>query len=145
MDQFYVYISSNDCTKIYPDNNTKSFIISLPHALNLHGQWSVGLVDINLKVIKNPANTDMYVCCNVVVDSYSNGGCISSLRRLYKPRGLFEKYFNPVQYVPVVNTHEIQHLHFNILNTENLQPALFVKDPLKATLHFKRDRPASLI
>lgn len=146
MDEFYVYVSSEDCQEKFPDNKPEDFIISLPHAVALKGRWRVGLVDIRLRVRKGVRSVeDCFVCCNAVRDSITNGGLINALTRIYNPQGLIEKHFSPVRYNSVVNTHDMEYLHFSIIDRYSKAPLSLINGPVRCTLHFKCEQPPSLL
>ena len=43
---FYLTLPSNSSADVYPNNKLNNFTVKLPHAINLQGQWEVGLVEI---------------------------------------------------------------------------------------------------
>ena len=45
-DQFYIVLPSNSSTRHFPHNKTSSFTTQLPQTLSLHGEWEVGLSEI---------------------------------------------------------------------------------------------------
>jgi hypothetical protein len=44
---FYLTLPSNTSSDIFPDNKTTSYRVKLPQAINLSGEWEVGLYSIN--------------------------------------------------------------------------------------------------
>ena len=44
---FYLTLPSNASSDIFPDNKTTSYRVKLPQAINLRGEWEVGLYSIN--------------------------------------------------------------------------------------------------
>ena len=44
---FYLTLPSNASSDIFPDNKTTSYRVKLPQAINLSGEWEVGLYSIN--------------------------------------------------------------------------------------------------
>ncbi|XP_044014036.1 uncharacterized protein F54H12.2-like [Aphidius gifuensis] len=47
---FYLTLVSNKSTEFYPNNNASEFSIQLPRAINLEGEWVIGLCDRNIAV-----------------------------------------------------------------------------------------------
>ena len=59
-DEFYTVIRSNDSGGYFPSNTTSDFYVRLPHMMDLHGDWCVGVNEIWLT--KHWYNvTDVYI------------------------------------------------------------------------------------
>ena len=48
MEQFYVVLPSNSSMQYYTDNTTTHFITKLPREVKVHGDWVVGLTEIQI-------------------------------------------------------------------------------------------------
>lgn len=48
-DNFYVFLPSNSSADIYKDNTLSQYKVKLPKAIDLSGQYEVGLVESNFK------------------------------------------------------------------------------------------------
>lgn len=141
-----MYASSKDSLTRFPDNRASSFTIHLPRTLSLRGKWSVGLFDIDLKLKKDKGSVgDLYVCCDLVVNSYVQGVSLKALRRLYNPKNTTSVAFNPVQYVPLDNSHARDLINFTILDGVSLTETLILRGLLNCTLHFKRESPLAIL
>lgn len=46
-DQFYITLPSNSSMQYFPDNRTCCYITQLPRAIELTGEWEVGLAEIH--------------------------------------------------------------------------------------------------
>ena len=62
-----MFISSCDSLQFFPDNKPNDFTIRLPDELHLEGEWTCTLR--NLKCVTT-LDTDLYVFCDVVEESY---------------------------------------------------------------------------
>jgi hypothetical protein len=45
-DEFYTVLRSDDSMSYFPSNNTSDFYVRLPHTMDLHGDWCVGVNEI---------------------------------------------------------------------------------------------------
>ena len=45
--EFYVTLPSNSSMQYFPDNKTSNFVTKLSRALQLYGEWEVGLAEID--------------------------------------------------------------------------------------------------
>ena len=63
---FYLTLPSNASSDIFPDNKTTSYRVKLPQAINLSGEWEVGLYSINYPrtwyTLDNNFDTHIYTC-----------------------------------------------------------------------------------
>ena len=47
---FYLTLPSNSSLNIFPDNKTTSYRVKLPQAIDLNGDWEVGLYSISYPI-----------------------------------------------------------------------------------------------
>ena len=80
MKGFYVYLSSDDCKELYPNNNGVSFTVRLPERVMLdRGAWSCGLFECCLEVDSKKEKT-YFICCDTIEQQYVAGVGLPVLR-----------------------------------------------------------------
>ena len=140
MTDFYLYLTSKDCQNIRKNNNPSDFYIQFPKSYTLEGRWTCALTEISLTCDFTPQSKRLYLCCDLVEQTYVRNTQISILRNIevgtrYKKLQAVE-YTHPI-YVPVAAN------HFNTLNLylrdEDLYPVEFKSNDLHCVLHFKKD------
>ena len=53
INQFSIVLPSNSSMNVYPNNMTTHFIKYLPQQIDLDGEWSVGLTEIQISMTKH--------------------------------------------------------------------------------------------
>lgn len=109
MDHFYIHLADQD--ELFSNNTPYNFTVALPCAIKLTGRWSVGLWEIKIDT-QTEENCDIFICCSVVLPSFSGRRCVPVLRRLYHTQRI--QTFNPVQYVMIDNTSDVEYLNFTM-------------------------------
>lgn len=121
-DLFYMFLSSEDCKGIYPQNTPQDFIVQLPERLRLQGSWSVALAEVtypsDFKGVTPPwLHLEVDLCETSIVGDQK----MSILRRL--PSTAQHLTFNPLFYIPMRHQ-EFDHVH------------VYIKEPSGATASF---------
>lgn len=108
MEEHFLYLSSQDCLKYYPNNHGGQFRVQLPQTLHLSGVWKCGLVEFRYtSQFKTQEKTDeLIICVNFCDQSYVNNTLLPVLRKITvdydKPRQKKCTTFTHVYYVPVI-------------------------------------------
>ena len=146
MDNTYVYLSSNDSSKLYPHNTPTNFTVALPQTLQLKGKWSANLLDICANAPANTPTINLYAACSIVTTSFAKEQSLRILRQITLKKGKRgRQVFSSPQYVTVDNTSDISVINITILDTGTLLPATLSPEAVSCTLHIKRDSPPLLI
>ena len=130
----YVFVSSDDCKDIYPNNAIVQFSVELPREIDSeHYQVALTHVYFKSRVIKGTYNI---VYCDIVQESFINGECASVLGCFFQPGGFDQPIYLDLK--PGL----IKRLHFRITSTngpllEDIDKAIFF------TLHFKEKNEKS--
>lgn len=95
-DEIYLYLSSNDSKKYFPNNKSYEFTVQLPRVLNLDETWSVALTEVNILNYTNNFK-ELNIYSNIV--QHRIVGCqeLQLLARIIDPEKQIE---NPI-YLPV--------------------------------------------
>ena len=99
MEEYYLHLSSEDYSALYPQNRGDHFTVQLPNEIHLgEGRWKIALIDIRVKNIV--PKRDLYVICSLCQpDPVHN---LQILRRVWvKGGGSFQNIFNVPLYVPL--------------------------------------------
>jgi hypothetical protein len=135
----YMYLSDKSCLNTYPSNAPNSFAIALPKPLNLRGQWVLALWDVYIKCknISAIRNAGLYFTCSIVVNSFVNNEYRRVLRRITLERSRYVKEFDPIQYLAVDNTNDIESITIDILDEDTLELTSLPIQQVNCTLHLK--------
>ena len=139
MDSFYLYLNSQDSLSIRKNNSPSEFWIQLSKSYHLDGQWTCALTEITLDCDFKQRSKRLYLCCDLVEESYARNTLIPVLRNIeigtkYK-KVLSTEFIRPI-YVPVTVTQLTSlRLYFK---DENLNPVDFETNDLHCVLHFKK-------
>ncbi len=141
MKDFHLYLSSRDSVDIRKNNDPSDFWIQLPKSYDLEGHWSCCLKEISLTLDFTPKSSRLYVCCDVIEDSYVRDSLLPILRNV-EVGSLYKKYkrieYNRPIYVNV-KSQSFQRIRL-YLRDENLNPVQFSSNDLHCVLHFKWGR-----
>ena len=136
MEEFYLFLSSDDSKEYFPDNAPSMFTVKLPQTLELkEGNWFCILLELSCK-LKTPA--DLYVFCDGVQDSYVRDRKLPVLQHLPKTKdNLVKERFGPTVALPV-SRHVFNTLTVYIKGADMVAPS-FMNQPLTCTLRlFKK-------
>ena len=70
MNDFYLYLNSRDSSGIRKNNSLSEFWIQFPKRYILEGKWMCGLIDITLDCDFKPRSSRLYLCSDIVEESY---------------------------------------------------------------------------
>ena len=82
----YLFLSSKDSLRDYPNNKWYDFTVDLPCELILEGDWECALLDINCIP---RVDRELVVYCDIVEQSYFNNGTASLLRCVFQSTNTF--------------------------------------------------------
>ena len=128
----YLFISSKDSSRDYPNNKWYDFTLDLPSELILQGEWECGLLEINCLP---RIDRELVVYCDIVDQSYFHNGMASVLRCVFQSS---EIYHNP--YFLNLNRNRISHVRIYIrdLVTGRVLPEHNIE--LTCTLGFRQKK-----
>lgn len=133
MNDFYVYLSSDDSLNFYPENKPNKFSVHFTEQLNLPGDWMCALTEISMPT---SLQGDIYIACNITECMYTVRGKYPILRRLFN-KSRYTEFINR-NYVKVVRS-SLQSLSIYITDDKGV-PISFKDGRLKCTLHFTRSQ-----
>ena len=101
MDEFHVVVMNYIDTKRYPDNKPFCFRNTLALPVELDGNWHAALEElVCIGKLDPPKNVRMFVCCNLVGDSFVGNKTMPMLRAVQYD-GNIDLTFNRVNYKQV--------------------------------------------
>ena len=139
MKDHYMYLHSRDSLALYPKNSPGECWIQLPKRYTLEGQWSCALIDVSLDCDFTPRSNRLYLCCDIVEDSYVRGTSLPVLRNIevnVRYKKLKTELFPHPLYIPVKRTQ--LHLVKLYLLDNQLNPVNFKENDLHCVLHLKQ-------
>ena len=87
MNDFYLYLNSRNSSGIRKKNSPSEFWIQFPKRYILEGKWICELIDITLDCDFKPRSSPLYLCPDIVDESYVHGSLIKLLRNIeIRPR-----------------------------------------------------------
>jgi hypothetical protein len=137
---FYLFASNKDSGEPYPHNKAGNFIISLPHGLDLQGEWEVSLSEIILnRPVQNDTDTrHIFVCSPMVNHSVVGKHEYPVLRRVpLKKQGRQIDIFSAEQFYPI-NSFRLSYLHIYFLNDQYKLQEFEQADVTDILLHFRK-------
>ena len=139
MNDFYMYRNSRDSSGIRKKNSPSEFWIQFPKSYILEGKWICGLIDITLDCNFKPRSSRLYLCSDIVEESYVRGSLIELLRNIeIGPRYIktkSESYVRPIYVSVKVSTLDSIRIE---IKDENLNSVDFNSNDLHCVLHFKK-------
>ena len=82
MNDFYLYLNSRDSSAICKKNSPSEFWIQFPKRYIHKGKWMCGLIDITLDCDFKPRSSQLYLCSDIVEESYVRVSLIELLRNI---------------------------------------------------------------
>ena len=117
-DRYNIYLSSEDSKDLHPQNKVTDFVVELPEALELHGEWEVGLFQMSYRV---PRTTEgpYYLFCDLCEESLVYGHQLPVLQKLTSR----SSYTNPLPLYVGVKALTVQRIHIRLtdIKFKNLQ------------------------
>ena len=139
MTEFTLYLSSRDSMHLYQQNTPSECQIQLPKSYQLEGSWTCALIDLSLECDFSPRSKRLYLCCDLVEESYVRDTLAPVLRNIEvnsRYKKLKTELFTLPLYVPIKTRH-LHSLKLEILD-ENLKPVVFKTNDLHCVIHFKQ-------
>ena len=136
MSDFYIYASNTYGNANYPLNKANDFIVELPAKLSLKGSWVVGVLDVQLQK-RNGPKSNVYLCCDGIVESYAGGRSVPILKPLTIGKGLNIIEFSNIQYVRLKVCNDAAQMRLTIKDVDTLGVVPFLQGATRCTLHFK--------
>lgn len=140
MTDFYLYLSSQDSLDVRKNNNPSDFWIQFPKTYSLEGQWVCALKQISFTCDFKPKSRRLYLCCNIVEESYVRNTLFPVLRNIEienKSRKYKSESFEEGIYIPV-NVTNLATIRVSLLDAD-LHPVQFESNDLHCVLHFMKN------
>lgn len=137
MSDFYIYAASTYGITKYPKNNSGDFIFELPSKLFLQDSWTLGVLDVQLHK-RGGTTSNVYLCCDGLVESYVDGLSVQILKPLNISKGQNNIEFSNIQYVRLKPCISVTQMRITIKDVDSLDAAPFLQGPTRCTLHFKQ-------
>jgi hypothetical protein len=139
MDEFYLYISSNDSVDLFTTNDSAEFKCYLGKNIDLRGEWKCGLKELYFYTASSKPSI-LYITCDICERSYTEGNYVPLLRRLVLP-GLDDESYNiefADTYYKRVTEKELTYITISIRGREGEARVLSKSTPALCVLHFKK-------
>ena len=139
MDSFYVYLNSKDSLDVRKNNNPADFFIQFPKSYQLDGIWTCAVTDVTLLCDFIPRSKRLYLCCDLVEDSYVRNTSLPILVNIEiesRYKKLQHINYSSPTYIPVSSNY-FNSVHL-FLKDEDLTPVTFKGDDIHCVLHFKK-------
>lgn len=140
MTDFYVYLSSQDSFDLRKSNSPSDFWIQFNKTYTLDGHWVCALKQISLTCNFTPRAKRLYLCCDIVEESYVRNRTVPVLRNIEienRYKKLKTDTFPDAIYLPI-NVTNLTNIRLYLLD-EDLQPITFDSNDLHCVLHFKQN------
>ena len=134
MNNFYLFISSNDSKNFHLENKSHTFTIELPERIELEDEWEVALVDL---CTKNALDKNLYIYSDIADYSYVKSSLEPILRIIY-PTVNSINYFSERYYIRV-RQKTLGRIFLYIRDSEGQIPLNFDQE-VTLTLHLKKKR-----
>lgn len=121
------------------DNHAGDFVVDLPKTYLLEGQWECALTEIALSTYLEQKTARIYVCLDIVEESYVKETFLPILRPLItREEDTVDLEINTAYYM------RLRHQDLNrvriFIRDDRLNPCRFKIDRLYCTLYFRRRR-----
>lgn len=139
MTDFYLFISSQDSTDIRKNNVPSDFSIQFPKPYKLEGNWVCALKEIHISLDFKPKSSRLYLCCDLLEDSYV-GNTLAPVLRNVEIQSRYKKFksteYNDPAYIKVKASF-FQSVRF-YLRDERLNPVEFTSNDLHCVIRVKK-------
>lgn len=137
MDNFYLFLASDDSILTHVNNTAGDFVVELPRRYRLDGTWEYSSWEITFVSEFEQLTDRIYVCADVIEDSYVRGTTLPVLRSIEIDTDTkIDLSFNPLCYIKV-QTDELRRIQI-FIRDRNLKPSRFKFDRLYCSLHFRQ-------
>lgn len=140
MIDFHLYVNSLDSAEIHKNNQLSDFWVQLPKPYLLEGDWVCALKEITLTPDYKPRGSRLYLCCDLVEDTYVRNTLLPVLRNVeFRPRSKSAKTIEYTQcaYIKLKST-SFQRLRIYLLDQDLKTIEFSSSEELHCLLHFKR-------
>ena len=134
LDQYYIFISSNEFDNVYPLNTNTTFSIDLPSNLCLNTGWEVALKELWIKSQENREQVDL--CADFCVETLVNGKFIPLLRRIELKKAYNHIMYDNPDYCNI-SRGDLKHVSFFIIHPSK-KDLSFIKGEVTVKVHFRR-------
>ena len=138
MDDFYIFLTSDDSIDLFPNNKPSEFTVSLGRNINLSGTWLCGLKEITYHINEDLPET-VLILCNICEQSYVRNTYMPILRRLHFPlteEGVFTDTLYEPFYMKVIDNN-LSNITICIRGQDDADVE-FDHHSIKCVLHLKR-------
>lgn len=115
----YLFLDGKNSSNFHPSNTSDDFIVTLPKQYMLTGSWECALLEVNIRLSKENVVSRVYVCCDLVEDSYVRNNMLPVLRACDVTKDIKESY-NPPFYFDI-SKQDFRNIRVFIRN-EQLRP-----------------------
>ena len=137
MDNFYLFLASDDSLLTHFNNTAGDFVVELPRRYRLDGSWECAISEITCVSEFEQLTHRIYVCADVIDDSYVRVTTLPVLRSIdVDTDAEVDLSFNPLCYIKV-QTGELRRTRI-FIRDRNLKSSRFKFDRLYCTLHFRQ-------
>ena len=134
--EYYIFLDINDLKPVKKNNILFEFTIPLANRLILdNGLWEMGLSEFCIS--NNEECPNMYICCDIIRNSYVNNTSLSVLRFIPKTGKSMYKTFPNIYYFEILKPY-IEILNMYIYMPEGVLES-FEKIPLHCTVHIRKN------
>lgn len=137
MEDVYLHLYSGDSLKAHSDNHAGDFVVDLPKRFLLEGTWECALTELALPSQPERQTHRLYVCADVVEESYARNSFLPLLRSTEPVEEGTLEYAKPY-YVRLRQT-DLNRVRI-FIRDDQLRACRFKTDGLHCTLHLRRRR-----
>ena len=137
MNEFYLFVNSDDSLSVNEDNVGSDFRINLPRSYILEGSWECALMELSFAPELEASTRRIYICSDLVDASYAKNTSLPILRSVaVLSEEVTDMTFDRPIYIKV-RQQEVNRFHMFILD-DNLKMCHFKDDHVYCLLHFRR-------
>ena len=139
MEEFYLYLYCEDLLSTHVNNHAGDFVVDLPKTYLLEGRWECALTELTLHPQKKRRPERLYLCFDLVQDSYLKNTFLPVLRSVDPTsEGTLDLEFRRPYYTRMRQM-ELNRVRI-FIRDDRLQPCRFKLDRLYCTLHLRKQR-----
>ena len=136
MDNFHLILASDDSLLTHVNNTAGEFVVELPRIYRLDGSSECAISEITFVYEFEQLTDRIYVCADVIDDSYVRGTTLTVLRSIDVDTDTkVDLSFNALCYI-TVQTDELRRIRI-FIRDRNLKVSRFKFDRLYCALHFR--------
>ena len=137
MDEFCLFINSEDSLSTFANNVGGNFKVRLPKRYTLDGSWECALLEVSFIPELEVSTRRMYFCSDFVHQSYVRETALPILQSIrLLNEDITDVTFEKPIYFPVTRN-ELYHIEF-VLRDDHLQMCRLKDDHVFLLLHFRR-------